>query len=88
MLFGAVRRYARAVEDLRDASASLDSVLKGAQTGGREIAPEQITQMNTQLKRSFTELNQAEQALLTLIARQTGARPASASEVELPGSGG
>lgn len=88
VLFGAVRRYARAVEDLRDASASLDSVLKGAQTGGREIAPEQITQMNTQLKRSFTELNQAEQALLTLIARQTGARPASASQVELPGSGG
>lgn len=87
VLFGAVRRYARAVEDLRDASASLDSVLKGAHSGGRGIAPEQITQMNAQLKVSFQELNAAEQALLTLIARQTGTRPASASEVTLPGTG-
>lgn len=88
VLFGAVRRYARAVEDLRDASASLDSVIKGARTGGREVAPEQISRMNAQLKRSFEELNRAEQDLLTLIARQTGTRPASATEVELPGSGG
>jgi len=85
VLFGAVRRYARAVEDLRDASASLDSVLRGARLGGREVSPEQVKQMNAQLRTSFEALTEAEQDLLTLIARRTGSAPASASEATLPG---
>ncbi|MBZ0171391.1 MAG: hypothetical protein K8E66_03335, partial [Phycisphaerales bacterium] len=79
ILYSAVRRYAEAVERLRDASGSLESVLSGARQGGREIAPEQVLQMTTEIKRSFGVYSQAEQDLLSLISRQTsgGAKPGS-----------
>ena len=72
VLFGAVRRYARSVEKLRDASDAMDSVLRGSRAGGRELRPEQVLQMNNEIKASFDELQEAEQALLDLIARETG----------------
>mgnify|MGYP001243190931 CR=1 FL=1 len=72
VLYSAVRRYAETVERLRDASASLESVLQGARAGGREVDPEQVLDMTTEIKRSFGAYSQAEQDLLSLIARQTG----------------
>ncbi len=72
VLFSAVRRYAESVEKLRDASEAMDSVLRGARAGGRELEPEQVLQMNQEIKASFGDLQDAERALLELIARQTG----------------
>lgn len=72
VLFGAVRRYAESVEKLRDASEAMDSVLRGARAGGRELQPEQVLQMNTELKSSFADLQAAEEALIGLIERETG----------------
>lgn len=72
VLYSAVRRYAESVERLRDASESLESVLRGARAGGREVAPEQVLDMTAEIKRSFGEYSRAEQDLMALIARQTG----------------
>lgn len=71
ILYSAVRRYAEAVERLRAASGSLESVLAGARQGRREIAPEQVLSMTAEIKRSFGDYSQAEQDLLSLIARET-----------------
>ncbi len=72
VLYGAVRRYAQSVEKLRDASDAMDSVLRGARAGGRELRPEQVLEMNNEIKASFDELQDAERALLDLIARESG----------------
>lgn len=72
VLFSAVRRYAESVERLRDASEAMDSVLRGARAGGRELEPEQVLQMNEAIKASFDDLQTAERSLLTLIGRETG----------------
>lgn len=72
VLYSAVRRYADSVERLRGASESLESVLRGARLGGREVAPEQVLDMTEEIKRSFSAYSKAEQDLLSLIARQTG----------------
>lgn len=72
VLFSAVRRYAESVERLRDASEAMDSVLRGARSGGRELAPEQVLQMNEAIKASFDDLQNAERSLLTLIGNETG----------------
>jgi ABC-type transporter Mla subunit MlaD len=72
VLFGAVRRYAQSVEKLRDASDAMDSVLRGARAGGRELRAEQVLEMNSEIKASFDRLEAAERALLELIARETG----------------
>ncbi|USO00289.1 MAG: MCE family protein [Phycisphaeraceae bacterium] len=72
VIYSAVRRYAEAVERLRDASGSLESVLNGARAEGRDIAPDQVRQMTDEIKRSFGAYTEAEQDLLSLIARQTG----------------
>lgn len=71
VLFSAVRRYAESVEKLRDASDAMDSVLRGARAGGRELEPEQVLQMNQEIKASFASLQDAERALLGLIERET-----------------
>ncbi len=71
VLFSAVRRYAESVERLRDASEAMDSVLRGARAGGRELEPEQVLQMNTELKSSFADLQKAEKSLIGLIERET-----------------
>lgn len=70
VLYSAVRRYAEAVERLRDASGSLESVLNGARRDGREIAPQQVLQMTQDIKRSFGAYSAAEQQLLDLIAKE------------------
>jgi len=72
VLFSAVRRYAESVERLRDASEAMDSVLRGARAGGRELAGEQVLQMNEEIKASFADLQTAERSLLTLIGNETG----------------
>ncbi len=72
VLYSAVRRYAEAVERLRDASGSLESVLNGARRDGREIPPDQVYQMTQEIKRSFSAYSEAEQDLLDLIARESG----------------
>ena len=71
VLYSAVRRYAEAVERLRDASGSLESVLSGARRDGRELAPDQVYEMTQEIKRSFSAYSEAEQDLLDLIARET-----------------
>lgn len=71
VLFSAVRRYAESVEKLRDASEAMDSVLRGARAGGRELEPERVLRMNAELKESFAALQEAERALLGLIERET-----------------
>ena len=50
----------------------MDSVLRGARAGGRELRPEQVLEMNNEIKASFDELQDAERALLDLIARESG----------------
>ena len=72
VLFSAVRRYAESVERLRDASEAMDSVLRGARAGGRELQPEQVLEMNAELKTSFAALQEAEKKLIGLIERETG----------------
>jgi hypothetical protein len=72
ILFSAVRRYAQSVERLRDASASLESVVRGARAGAREIPAEQVESMTAEIRRSFQAYDEAEQNLLSLLARQTG----------------